>query len=56
MAQISTATTETVTLPVVYKNFEDAISAENVGHLPPHGDHEHAMDLVDGKQPPYGPI
>lgn len=29
---------------------------ENASHLPPHEDHDHAIDLVDGKQLSYGPI
>ena len=33
--------------------FEDVFLA---GHLPPHKDHDHAIGLVDGKQPLYGPI
>ena len=55
-AQISSTTAETVTLPEAYKDFEDVFSIENAGHLPPHEDHDHAIDLIDGKQPPYGPI
>ena len=29
---------------------------KNAGHLPPNEDHDHAIDLIDGKQPPYKPI
>ena len=29
---------------------------KNAGHLPPHKDYNHTIDLVDGKQSPYGPI
>lgn len=29
---------------------------KNTGQLPSHKDHNHGIDHVDGKQPPYGPI
>lgn len=56
LAQISAATAETVILPEAYKDFEDVFLVENAGHLPLHEDHDHAIDLIDGKPPPYGPI
>ncbi len=56
MAQISFTTSETVTLLEAYKDFEDVFSPENAGHLPLNEDHDHAIGLVDGKQPPYRPI
>lgn len=55
-AQIFTITAKTVTLPNTYKDFEDVFSVENAAHLPLHKDHDHAINLVDGKQPLYGPI
>ena len=55
-AYISSVTTETVTLPKAYKDFEDVFFAENTSHLPPHKDHDHAIDLINGKQPPCRPI
>lgn len=56
MAQISAAPIKTVTLLEAYMDSEDVFSVENAGHLPPYEDHDHAIDLVDGMQPPYGPI
>ena len=56
IAQIAAATTEPVIIPEAYKDFEDVFSTKNASQLPPHEDHDHAIDLVDGKQPPYGPI
>ncbi len=56
MAQILTATTKTVALLEVYKDLGDVFSNKNASHLPIHEDHDHAIDLIDGKQPPYGPI
>ena len=56
MTQISAATAKTVTLPKVYNDFEDVFSTDNASHLPLHEDHDHAIDLIDGKQPPYEPI
>lgn len=55
-AQISSAIAETVTLPETYKDFEDIFSVKNTSHLPPYKEHDHAIDLVYGKQPRYRPI
>lgn len=54
--QISTAIAQWVILREAYKNFKDVFSIENAGYLTPHKDHDHAIDLIDNKQPPYGPI
>ncbi len=56
MTRISTATAKTVTLSEVYNDFEDVFSIDNAGHLPLNEDHDHAIDLINGKQPPYEPI
>ncbi len=40
----------------VYNDFEYVFSTENAGHQSFHKDHDHAIDLIDGKQPLYGPI
>ena len=56
MAQISAAITETVTLPEVYKDFKYIIPPENADYLPFYEDHDHGIDLVDGKKPLYKPI
>ena len=49
IAQISAAIAERVTLPEVYKDFEDDCSAENAGHLSLHEDHHHSIDFIDDK-------
>lgn len=56
MVQISAAATKTVTLLEAYKDFGDIFSIKNAGHLPPHKDHNHAINLIDGKQSPYKSI
>ena len=48
MAQISIATTETVTLPEAYPDLEDVFSAENAGHLPIHVDQNHVIHFIIG--------
>ena len=48
IAQISTATAGTITLPETYKDFEDFFSSENADHLPIHMYHVDAVNLVDG--------
>ena len=47
IAQISTTTSQPVILPEAYKDFEDVFSIKNAGHLAPHEDHDHAIDLID---------
>lgn len=56
MAQISAAATKKVGLLKVYKDFEDVFLIENAGYLPLHENYDHAINLIDGKQPPYEPI
>ncbi len=56
MAQISLANPMTITLPEVYNDFEDVFTTENAGHLPVHENDDNAIDLINSKQPPYGPI
>ena len=44
-------------VPVEYLDFSDVFSAEDALVLPEQTElNEHAIELVDGKQPPYGPI
>ena len=43
-------------MPEAYKDFEDIFSIKNTSYLAPHKDHDHTIDLIDNKQPPYGPI
>lgn len=48
-AQICSATIKTVTLLEAYKDFEDVFLVKNAVYLPSHKDHNHAMNLIDGK-------
>ncbi len=56
MAQCLAATEGSVALPEAYKCFEDIFSIENGEYLAAHEDHNHAIDLVEGKKTPYKPI
>ena len=56
-AQIASLLTEEVKIPDKYSNFTDVFSKEKALVLPERTKlNEHAIDLEDGKQPPYGPI
>lgn len=56
MSQIFSTIVKAITIPEIYKNFEDVISTKNAGHLPVLEYHDYAIDLLDDKQPPYGPL
>ena len=43
-------------VPAAYHDFADVFSDEVASHLPPHRAYDHAIDLEEGKQPPYGPV
>ena len=44
-------------IPTEYSDFADVFSPELASKLPEHtGINNHAIDLVDDRQPPYGPI
>ena len=44
-------------VPDKYANFADIFSPDLAAELPEHtGINDHAIELVDGQQPPYGPI
>ena len=44
-------------VPAEYSNYSDVFSAENAAELPENtGMNEHAIELEEGKQPPFGPI
>lgn len=45
-----------VTIPEAYKDFSDVFSDDKANILPEHGPDDHAIDLIDDKQPPYGPV
>lgn len=55
-AQICSTIAQTIILLETYKDFEDVFLVKNAGHLSPQKNHDHAIDLVDGKQPLYGLI
>ena len=44
-------------VPAEYSDFVDVFSPDLSSELPEHtGINDHAIELVDGQQPPYGPI
>ena len=44
-------------VPAEYSDYSDVFSAENTAELPKNtGMNEHAIELKEGKQPPFGPI
>ena len=44
-------------VPAKYADFADVFSPDLASELPEHtGINDHAIKLVDGQQPPYGPI
>ena len=48
---------EEAKIPVEYSDFSDVFSPDSAVEIPEHtGINDHPIDLVDGKQPPYGPI
>ena len=56
-AQIASLLTEEVKILEKYSDFTDVFSKEKTLVLPERIElNEHAVDLEDGKQPPYGPI
>ena len=56
-AQIAPLLAKKVTVPAEYLNFADVFSKELAEVLPERtGMNEHAIELEDGKQPPYEPI
>ena len=56
-AQLALLLTEEVTVPVEYSDFADVFSEKSANVLPEQtGANEHAIELEEGKQPPYRPI
>ncbi len=53
MAKGAATTVESVTLPEVYKSFENKFLIEHAGHLSPHKNHDHINNFVEGAQPLY---
>ena len=56
-AQLVLLLAEKVAVPVKYSDFADVFSEKSANVLPERtGANEHAIELEEGKQPPYGPI
>ena len=43
-------------VPQDYHEYLDLFSEEEVKELPPHRIYDHTIPLMDGKQPPFGPL
>lgn len=43
-------------LPKIYCDYLDVFSRKEANELPPHRPYDHAIDLLPGKEPPYGPL
>ena len=55
--QVALLTSEEAKIPVKYFDFSDDFSPDSTLKIPEHtGINDHPIDLVDDKQPPYGPI
>lgn len=55
--EIASLNVKEVTIPAEYSDCNDVFSLDSVAELPKHtGINNHPIDLVDDKQPPYGPI
>lgn len=52
----STSTTSEVKLPEEYQDFGSLFASSSMDTLPGHQQWDHKIPLVNGKQPPYGPI
>ena len=56
-AQLASLLTKEVTVPVEYSDFADVFSEKSANVLLERIEaNEHAIELEEGKQPPYGPI
>lgn len=45
-----------VVLPSEYEDLAEVFSEADVNRLSDHGPHDHAIDLIDERQPPYRPV
>src|SRR6202022_2772400 len=43
-------------LPLKYTDYADVFSEEEANRLPDENARQHSIDLIDGQEPPYGPI
>ena len=45
-----------IELPSQYSEFEDVFDPAEADILPKHGPYDHAIELEEGKEPPFGPV
>lgn len=50
------SSTPSQSLPAKYQDFQDVFDKKKASTLPPHRPYDCAIDLEDGKAPPWGPI
>ena len=56
-AQVNALTSKKTGIPTEYSDFSNVFSSDSAAELPEHtGINDHPIDLLDDKQPPYGPI
>ena len=56
-AQVAALTSEETGIPAEYSDFSNVFSSDSAAKLPEHtGINNHPINLLDDKQPPYGPI
>ena len=56
-AQINMLMSEETGIPAKYSDFSNIFSSDSAAELPEHtGINNHPIDLLNNKQPPYGPI
>ena len=56
-AQVAALTSEETGIPAEYSDFSNVFSSDSAAELPEHtGINDHPINLLDNKQPPYGPI
>ena len=57
LAQVAVLTSEETGIPTKYSDFSNVFSSDSAAELPEHtGINDHPINLLDDKQPPYGPI
>ena len=56
-AQVAALTSKETRIPAEYSDFSNVFSSDSAAELPEHtGINNHPINLLDDKQPPYGPI
>ena len=43
-------------VPWQYRDYQSVFNGQFSDALPPHRSFDHAIDMVEGKEPPWGPI